>query len=616
MPVAERLAVNISADQQSGEARRKKRLILALLLVLGTLALYNSVSRAPFLNYDDNAYIYENFHVRSGVNWDSITWAFTTKELSNWHPLTWLSYCLDVSVFGLNPAGPHYVNVLLHAVNAVLLFLLLEAATGFMWRSVVVAALFAIHPLNVESVAWIAERKNVLSMLFFLFALAAYGKYVKKPTISRYCLVELCFTLGLMAKPQIITLPFVLLLLDHWPLNRVADSRSQGVNGTEPAWGKLVLEKVPLLLLSAGSAWMTMQAQTTAMHLEFPLSMRLENAAISYVKYIGKTFWPGELALVYPHPGFSVNATHALAAGFALLLITAVIVITGRRYLMVGWFWFLGMLVPMIGLVQVGVQAMGDRYAYIPIIGLFVIVCWGSAELLQSRPFWPRAGFVLAIPTLIALTAVSRQDISYWSDNLTLWNHALQVTRNNFVAEDGIGDVLAMRGQMDKAVAHFQNAVKINPQDPLGNLNLGAYEQQKGNYAAAIDRYRMIPNFTQNPRLLGLAFANLGYAYYSEKKYAEATDSFHSALEQEGPNPQAYLGLGLAARMSGDYPKAAEEYESALRLQPSDLGYLLLAEALDRRGQPEGAKAARAAAERISRNIEGAQEQSWHLLNP
>ena len=429
MPVAERLAVNISADQQSGEARIKKRLILALLLVLGTLALYNSVSRAPFLNYDDNAYIYENFHVRSGVNWDSITWAFTTKELSNWHPLTWLSYCLDVSVFGLNPAGPHYVNVLLHAVNAVLLFLLLEAATGFMWRSVLVAALFAIHPLNVESVAWIAERKNELSMLFFLLALAAYGKYVKKPNISRYCLVALCFALGLMAKPQIITLPFVLLLLDHWPLNRVADSRSQGVNRTEPAWGNLVLEKVPLLLLSAGSAWMTVQAQTTAMHLEFPLSVRLENAAISYVKYIGKTFWPSELALVYPHPGFSVSATHALAAGFALLLITAVTVVTGRRYLMVGWFWFLGILVPMIGLLQVGVQAMGDRYAYIPIIGLFVIVCWGSAELLQSRPFWPRAGFVLAIPALIALIAVSRQDISYWSDNLTLWNHALQVTQ-------------------------------------------------------------------------------------------------------------------------------------------------------------------------------------------
>ena len=613
MPVAELHAIDRPADQRSSETRRKLRLILSLLLVLGTLALYNSVSRAPFLNYDDNAYIYENFHVRSGLNWDSITWAFTTNELSNWHPLTWLSYCLDVSLFGLNPAGPHYVNVLFHAVNAVLLFLLLEAATGFVWRSALVAALFAVHPLNVESVAWISERKNVVSMLFFLLALAAYGKYVKKPGVGRYSLVALCFALGLMAKPQIITLPFVLLLLDYWPLERAGGFRSKSAT---QEWGKLILEKVPLVLLSALSAWMTMRAQTTAMHLEYPLSIRLENAALAYLKYIGKTLWPSQLALVYPHPGFSVNTVHALEAGLVLIAITAGMVLSGRRYLMVGWLWFLGILVPMIGLVQVGVQAMGDRYAYIPIIGLFVILCWGTAELLKGRIAWPGVGFALAIPAVIALTVVSHEYIGYWNDNLTLWNHTLQVTQNNFVAEDSIGDALVMRGQVDDAVAHFQNAVKINPQDPLGNLNLGAYEQQKGNYSAAIARYEKIPALTQNPRLLGLAYTNRGYAYYSEKKYAEASDSFRSALEQQGANPQAYLGLGLAARMSGDDRKAIEEYESALRLQPSDLGYLLLADSLERHGQAEGAKAARAAAERISRNIDGAQAQSQRLLNP
>jgi len=599
-------------DQEASEARRKKRLIFSLVLVLLTLALYNPVSRAPYLNYDDNAYVYENFHVRSGLNWNSIVWAFTTDAESNWHPVTWLSHCLDVTVFGLNPSGPHYVNALLHALNAVLLFLVLERATALAWRSLAVAALFAVHPLNVESVAWIAERKNLLSMLFFLLALWAYGWYVRNRSVGRYLVVALCFAFGLMAKPQIITLPFALLLVDYWPLERDRGQQDQPGLG----WQRLIVEKVPLFALSAASAWITMRAQTSAMHLELPLSIRLENAALSYVKYIAKAFWPAGLAPLYPHPGFSVSAAQATGAGLVLVAITVFTLLSRRRYLLVGWLWFLGILVPMIGLVQVGVQAMADRYAYIPEIGLFVMICWGSAELLAKWHAPQFAGFVLAGASLVALVVACHQYLVYWTDNLTLWTHALQVTRDNFIAEDSIGDALIKQGRMDEAAVHYQNAVKINQRDPIGNLNLGAYEQQKQNYAAAIERYESVPRLTPNPRLLALAFTNLGYAYYSEKKLDQARQSFDSALGQQPENPQAFLGLGLVAHLSGDYPRAVDEYEKALQLQASDLGFLLLAQALDKEGQASNARSARTAAERLSHNIDAANAAAQRLLTP
>jgi protein O-mannosyl-transferase len=615
MAVAKKPSLPSRPDQGAQEARRKQRLIFSLLLILLTLALYNPVSRAPYLNYDDNAYVYENFHVRSGLNWDTAVWAFTTTTESNWHPITWLSHCLDVSLFGMNPAGPHYVNALLHAANAALLFLLLEAATGLAWRSLAVAALFAVHPLNVESVAWISERKNVLSMLFFLLALAAYGWYVRKPGPVRYVMVMASFALGLMAKPQIITLPFVLLLLDYWPLMRTSGVNGEAESpGVKRGWAWLIAEKIPLLALSGASAWMTMKAQTTAMHLEFPLSVRLGNAVLSYAKYVGKVIWPADLAPLYPHPGLSVSASQAVVAALALAAITALVVFSRRRYMLVGWLWFLGVMVPMIGLVQVGVQAMADRY--IPAIGLFIMVCWGAAELCEKWHVNRVAMGVIGGAALIALTVTSYQYLGYWKDNLALWAHTLQVTRNNFIAEDSVAEVLIRQGRIDEAAAHFQNAVNINPKDPVGNLNLGTYQQQKGNYAAAIDRYETVPRLTQNPRLLALAFTNLGYAYYSVGKNDPARRSFDSALQQQPENPQALLGLGVIAQVSGDFPLAVDEYQKALRLQASDLGFLLLAQALDREGQTEGASAARASALRMSRNIDAATVAAQRLLSP
>jgi protein O-mannosyl-transferase len=607
-------------NQSALEARRKLRLIVSFLLVLVTLALYNPINRAPYLNYDDNAYVYENYHVREGLNRGTIVWAFTTNAESNWHPLTWLSHSLDVTLFGLNPAGPHYVNVLLHAANVVLLFLLLEGGTGMAWRSFAVAALFAVHPLNVESVAWISERKNVLSMFFFLLTLTAYGRYVRKPGVARYALVALCFALGLMAKPQVITLPFALLLLDYWPLRRTDDVQTgdaksgEGKLRAERSWGQLIAEKLPLLGLSAASAWMTMKAQSTAMHLEFPLTVRLENAFLAYVKYIAKTLWPVDLAPLYPHPGFTVNAGYAAAAALAVIAITLLAALSQRRYLLVGWLWFLGIMVPMAGLVQVGVQAMADRYAYIPIIGLLVIICWGSANLLEKWHVPRFSGSVAAGFAVIALAFASHRYLDYWKDNLALWTHTLQVTRNNYIAEDSVGDALIKQGRIDEAAVHFQNAVSINPQDPIGNLNLGVFEQQKQNYGAAIAHFETVPRLTQNPRLLALAFTNLGYAYYTAGKYDSARKSFNSALDQQQENSQAFLGLGVIAYGSGDYSQAVDEYEKALRLQASDLGYLLLAQALEKEGRAESARAARAAAERISRNIDTANVEVQRLL--
>ena len=614
MSVTQGHSLASSADCVDSRIRRRFRLIGSLLLFLATLGLYNGIRRAPYLNYDDNAYVYENFHVRSGLNRGTLVWAFTTTSESNWHPITWLSHSLDVTLFGLNPAGPHYVNVLLHATNTILLFLLLESSTKLAWRSLAVAALFAVHPLNVESVAWISERKNVLSALLFLLALAAYGWYTRRPAVGRYLLLVVCFALALMAKPQVITLPFALLLLDYWPLART--NSDQGDDSVGPTVWRLIIEKLPLFGLSAASGWITMKAQVAAVHLDFPLTVRLENATLSYVKYIAKTLWPVDLATLYPHPGLSVSGSRAALAALALLAITISVVHSRRRYLLVGWFWFLGTLVPMIGLVQVGVQAMADRYSYIPGIGLFVMICWGFGDFFekwQIRPAW-RA--LLAAGILCLLALASSRYLAYWTDNVRLWSHTLQVTKNNFIADDSIGDALLKRGRMDEAVAHFEHAASINPQDPIANLNLGAYEQLKQNYGAAIARFETVLRITQNPRLLALALTNLGYAHYSEGDADLARRCFQSALREQAENPRALLGLGVLAYASGDIPSAIDEYRNALHLQASDLGYLLIAEAFEKAGNLQSAAQAREEAKRISPEIDAARLAADRLLRP
>ncbi len=610
MDATERKRGQRPAESYIFQLPQKRRLIFCLLLALATIALYNPVTRAPFLNFDDVVYVTDNSQVRAGLTWNTVVWAFHTSEASNWHPVTWLSHALDCQIFGLNPAGPHIINVLLHAANAVLLFLILESATGLAWRSLMVAALFALHPINVESVAWISERKNVLSMLFFLLALAAYGWYTRRPGLGRYLTVTFAFALGLMTKPQVITFPFALLLLDYWPLCRLA--RLDGVGG-EPAgptaarshsFWSLVWEKVPWFALSAVSAVITMKMQAGATQVKLPLWIHLGNAAIAYVKYVGKAFWPLNLAPVYPHPELSISVAAAALSAFALLAVTTLAVIfRQRRPYFVGWFWFLGTLVPMIGLVQVGVQAMADRYAYIPLLGIFVIVCWAAADLIETWHVPTAVSAVATAAILLTLGIALHRQVSFWRDNLTLWTHTLEITQGNYTAEDNLATALIAQGRVEEAIQHFQRARFLRPDDPVAMLNIASYEQIHGNYQAALDGYARVLQFTKIPYWVAMARVNSGLAHYALKQYDSAKQDFEAALNQQPGNSPAYRGLGLLAQRAGDITRAAKDYERSVELQPTPVGYLLLAQALEIGGQTEAARAAQSRAARMSRDL-------------
>ena len=542
----------------AGHGSEKYTWALGILLVLATVALYYPVSGHPFVNYDDNVYVTDNEQVKSGLNWDTLQWAFTTTEAGNWHPLTWLSHALDYQLFQADPAGHHNTNLLLHVFNVLLLFWVLRQATGFTGRSWMVAALFALHPINVESVAWISERKNLLSMLFFLLALGAYRWYVREPRTGRYAVVAGFFALGLMAKPQVITLPFVLLLWDYWPLRRMLiagrraafdapdDSSTRAKNRLDEdtlpqqSFSWLAAEKLPLLALCAASAFITMKAQQAAgaMHTAkntFPLSIRLGNAIVCYARYLGKAFWPSHLALIYPHPGTSLKTWEVLAALVLLLAITALVLRERRRrYLLVGWFWFLGTMVPMIGLVQVGEQAMADRYAYLPFIGLFIMVCWGLEDWAEQRkvPIAVLAG--ASVVVLMALSVVAYRQLNYWGDNVVLWTHIIEVTPPNYIAQDDLGGAYLNSGQLEEAMKHFRAAAEIYPLDPFSNLNLAIYAQQHDDPQQAIARSNIVLIRSPSPRLRSKAYTTMGLAYRALGNQEESRKCLEAA-QREGP---------------------------------------------------------------------------------
>ena len=517
---------------------KRQSIVLALLLVVVTLALYYPIRHLPFINYDDNLYVTDNVNVQSGISWDTLQWAFTTYHASNWHPLTWLSHALDFQLFGLDPAGPHLINLLLHVCNVVLLFWVVLRATEFAGRSAMVAALFALHPINVQTVAWIAERKNLLSMLFFLLALGAYRWYAREPRISRYAVVGVLFCLGLMAKPQVITLPFVLLLWDYWPLKRMvaaAERKAHFIPAPDKRFFLLLYEKLPLFAIAAASAVITLLAHRASGIRWLPLSLRIANAIISYVRYVKLAFWPSHLALFYPHPLVSLRTWTVLTAFLCLAVVTWLVIENRHRgYLFVGWFWFLVTLLPMIGIVQVGTQAMADRYAYLPLIGLFIIFSWGVAEWADRTRMsmtWQAAGSVVL---LLALFSVARRQLEYWRDSVTLWTHTLEVTRGNSVAEVDLGAALLQRGETARAIEHFRTATAIDPLDPLSNMYVARYEQTQNNLPQAIEAYKRVIQAAQDPSLKARAFSNMGYAYQALGNQAEAQKCFHAATEQ-GP---------------------------------------------------------------------------------
>ena len=597
---------------------QKRNVVLGLLLVLATLALYNSVVHHPFVNFDDDRYVTDNAHVMAGLHWSTVKWAFTSFDEANWHPLTWLSHALDCQLFGLNPAGHHYTSVLLHAANVLLLFWVLWRATGATGPSLFVAALFALHPINVESVAWVAERKSVLSMLFFLLALWAYQRYVRKPGIRRYAAVAAAFACGLMAKPMVITLPFVLLLWDYWPL--AGKSRS-GADQENPPYRLfwLVLEKIPLFLLSLASAIVTVKAQKAGdaigSMVQYPLSVRLENAIVAYARYLAKAFWPTHLAPIYPHPGTSLKIWEVAISGILLLAITALVLAAKRRrYLLVGWLWFLGTLVPMIGLVQVGTQAMADRYAYLPFIGLFIMVAWGAGELAEEWHISRASVAGVAAVCLVALALMAHRQIGYWGDNFSLWSHAVQVAPDSFIAQDNLGGALLEAGHYDEAMQHFHAAVAIDGTDPMSRLNIAADEQRHGHWQQAIDQYSRLVVTTHDPRYRATAFSDMGYAYRELGDLAKAKQSFAAAVSLRPRTLRAWVGLGLVAQKSGDPAAAVAAYTQALMIQRWDLGYVLLAKALQQSGQIQGADAAMQQARQLSDNFEQLQKAADALI--
>jgi tetratricopeptide (TPR) repeat protein len=622
------------AASQPVQSPVQRTLLLCLLLTAAVLVAYNPVIHNGFLNYDDGLYIADNPPVRAGVTWATVKWAFTSYYEGNWDPLTWLSHALDCELFGLNPAGHHYMSVLLHAASAVLLFLLLQDVTGFRWRSLMVAALFALHPINVESVAWAAERKNVLSMMFFLAALLAYGWYARKPGLGRYTAVVFAFVLALLSKPQAIALPFLLLLWDYWPLGRVGalpEPEPLAPSRNVPKWSIrwLLLEKVPLVLLSAASARMAMKAQKLAGAVQtlsqVSLSLRLETVAISYVRYLGKAFWPSNLVALYPRPTTLYPAPQVGPAVVLLLMITAAVLCARqRRYLVVGWLWFLGSLVPMIGLVQTGAQAMADRYAHIPFIGLFLMSVWLVADWVAG---WVVASWIkdrslstqwLAIPAvscLLVLGTLTYRQVGYWHDTASFWLRTLALTQNNYVAHDMLGAYLDEQGLKSEAVAHFQAALAIRPDDMPANLNLGAYEHSRGHLPAAIARYQVVAQYAGDPGIRSRAYADLGSAYRQTGEPTKAKQCFETALQLSPNETIAMVGLGLIAEKNGAFAEAVRQYTRAMTVKPTDVGFLLLAHALQQQGDTDEANAIRERVARFSPDLPAAQEMAQSLLS-
>ena len=601
---------------------RRRTLLLGLVLALATLAVYYPVHNHPFLNYDDEGYVVKNIAIQSGLNWQTVAWAFATYHESNWHPLTWLSLALDYQLFDLNPAGYHDTNLLLHVMNVLLLFLVLQGVTKSAGPSFMVAALFALHPLNVESVAWIAEQKNLLSMLFCLLAVGAYSWYVRKPGVRRYALVAALFVLGLMAKPQIITLPFVLLLWDYWPLRRMATEDDNSCGPTDlpqRSFWWLWWEKLPLIVLVIASALITMRAQraggSVTSLLQHPLSVRLENALICYVRYIGKGFWPSPLAPLYPYPTRSFAAWQVLGAALILLLITLLVIRYRRhRYLAVGWFWFLGTMIPMIGLVQVGSQAMADRYTYLPGVGIFLMVCWGMADWAKRqqlrRILLPIASGVL----LLVLGATARHQLNYWDDNVMLWSHAVAVTSGNYIAQDNLGFALLHQGEINAAMQHFHAALAIMPSDPTSLFKTAMYEQQQKNFSAALDGYNTLLRTIQNTAMEATILTNMGYVYRSLGDMRRSQTSWQQAVNLDSESPRAWIGLGIVAQESGDLGAAIKNYSRGVEVQPSDVGFLLLAQALEKAGRDDEAQTARQHASQLSKNLQGAERVADGLL--
>jgi tetratricopeptide (TPR) repeat protein len=567
------------------QTHRLKSLI-CLVLVLATSAVYWHVTGHDFVNLDDDVYVYENRHVQNGLTSDSIIWAFTTTRAGFKIPLTWLSLMLDFELYGLNAGGYHLTNLLLHIANVLLVFFILKLMTGALWRSAFVAALFALHPLHVESVAWVTERKDVLSTLFWLLTMWGYLGYVERPGMRRYLLIIVSFTLGLMAKPMLVTLPFVLLLLDYWPLGRFkigqsADASHASVQAPiksgQPmsAVLGLVWEKIPLFALVAVSSVVTFLAQKSAgalVHFEtWPIRIRIANGLVSYVKYLGKMIWPHSLAVFYPHPGHTLPIWKAGGAGLLLLCISILVVRGARRYpyLLVGWLWYIGTLVPVIGLVQAGSQAMADRFTYIPLIGLYIIIAWGVSEIVPRLSHRNLYLATLSTTLFLFLMVLTWKQVQVWKNSISLFEHTLEVTSNNGLCHYNLGIALDREGRTDDAIKHYLEALRIKPDHVEAHNNLGVALARQGRPQEAIGHYSEALRI--QPDHAG-AHYNLGIVLAEQARLDEAIVHYSEAFRIRPGHANAHNNLGLALFRKGKFEEAIAQYSEALLINPEHAG--------------------------------------------
>ena len=537
-----------------------------------TWTVFGQTLRHDFINYDDDLYVYENPNVVSGLTRPAILWAFTHAHAGSWHPLTSLSHMLDCQVYGLNAGGHHFTNVLLHTLAVILLFLFLQQVTRAPWRSAFVAAVFAVHPLRVESVAWIAERKDVLSGVFFMLTLLAYARYVSgERSLLRYLLVAFFFALGLMAKPMLVTLPPVLLLLDYWPLCRFG-SRSLGNAANfvpRSTFSRLVAEKVPLFLLSLLSLLLTWWAQRAFMRStsEIPLVLRAENAIVSYVRYLRQLLWPVDLAPFYPHPRATLPLPVVIAAAALLVAISAVVLYYGRKrpYLTTGWGWYLIMLLPVIGLVQVGDQALADRYTYLPQIGIVLAITWTAADVTAGIRQLQRFVAFTAVTVTVTLAWCACHQTGYWRNSESLWLQTLAVTKNNDLAHNNLGSVWWRSGRVDDAIREYQAALEITPESPLARNNLGSAFLKQGKVAEAIQEFQRV--LSRDPQSITGRF-NLAGALLRSGRATEAVAEYEKALAIKPDFAQGHLALGNALMRAERVADAIAQFKIAVQLQP------------------------------------------------
>jgi len=574
---------------------------LGLFLFAGTLILYSPLRNHDFINYDDDAYVTGNPQVISGLSWQTVRWALTsTEQGGNWHPVTWLSHALDCQLFGIDAGDHHLDSAFIHAVSVLLCFLLLRKATGAVGPSFVAAALFAWHPFNVESVAWIAERKNVLSTFFLLLTLAAYGWYARKPEWKRSAVVATAFVMALASKPMVVTLPFALLLLDYWPLQRVAGWTKTSAHFSAPqqSVAGLLLEKAPLFALAAaGSAitiWVQKSGGAVRSMQSFPLRARFGNALYSYAIYIAKVFWPRGFSIFYPHPGTSMPVWKPVLAAVLLLAVSVAVLRqrSARPYLVVGWLWFLGTLIPVIGLVQVGDQAMADRYAYLPLLGVFVMLAWGAADCFKSSKFSPALQIASVGAILATLCWLSSRQLDSWQDSISVWSHARRVTPENVTVERYLGRALQDAGNSGDALPHLLTVESLAPNDVANHVSIGALQVGKGQFEEAIVEFETAVKLTDIKELSPKerfyrtsALLNLGFAYALSKNYSQALLSLQRANQCDPqvvddtaeamnrsldarPSEGSYLNLSLLLRAKGKNTEASSILESAIQANP------------------------------------------------